>query len=560
MLGSRALKPGMKGHGLTVVRGTKIERFDIEIIGVLENALPRQDIILIRCAGLNLEHSGIVAGMSGSPIFVDDAQQGPLLIGALSYGFQFNKDPVAGVTPIADMLPEMDRQLLPLPHNQKLAEAPGKSASGLVKLPDGAALQPVGVPLVLSGFAPGVVDAMRGELKDLGFDHVMLATGGAASGARKPSPAFEPGSAISLSLARGDMAVSGIGTVTWVRGDHFVAFGHPFKGLGQVHLPIGGADIQWILSSQASSFKMGNALDDIGILDQDRQPAVAGRVGPRDVMVPVKVVVRSVDRKSEQTWNVEVTDQPLFFPMIAAMVAQNAAKSSEPVAESLGVEMRAKFTIDGPHAPVVIRDTLSGLNGMAGVGEIGAMVGQVAKALTYNGFERLRVSRIDMELEVSEGRNLAFVEWVRTPSEEVEVGVPIPIKVGLMRPNVEPPLSVQTVVLPPLPKELAGAALQVQIGAEKQFGPEFPEPQNVDDIIAFLNGQPTRSRLVAVVALPEPSLMVRGKRLTSLPLGVRDELQGHTVAVRAGKETLRAAVQTPWALNGSASIKLRVKP
>jgi hypothetical protein len=277
-------------------------------------------------------------------------------------------------------------------------------------------------------------------------------------------------------------------------------------------------------------------------------------------MVPVHVVVRSKDRKTEQQWNVEVTDQPLFFPMMAAMVAQNAAKSSEPVAESLGIEIKAKFTIDGPHAPVVVTDTISGLSGMAGVGEIGAMVGQVAKALTFNGFERLRVSRIDVEMDVSEGRNLAFVEWVRAPAEEVEAGVPIPIKVGLMRPNVDPPLTVQTLMLPPLSKDLAGATLQVQIGAEKQFGPEFPEPQNVDDIIAFLNGQPTRSRLVAVVALPEPSLLVRGKRLTGLPIGVRDELQGHTVAVRTGKETLRTAVQTPWALNGSASIKLRVKP
>lgn len=556
----------MKGYGLTVVRGTRIDRFDIEIIGVLKNALPRQSIILIRCAGLNLEHSGIVAGMSGSPIFVRDPDKGDLLIGALSYGFQFNKDPVAGVTPIAEMLPEMDRQLLPPPSNQRLLTADARSdaadrpARERIALPDGAVMAPVSVPLVLSGFAPGVVDAMRGAFADMGFDHVQLATGGATPAQRQASPPFEPGSAISLSLARGDMSVSGIGTITWVRGDHFIAFGHPFKGLGQVHLPVGGADIQWILASQASSFKMGNALNDIGILDQDRQPAVAGRTGVRGAMVPMHLVVRSVDRKQTQVWNVEVTDQPMFFPMIASMVAQNVAKVAEPVPESLGIELKVRFEVEGGHSPVELRDTISGLNGMAGVGDIGAMVGQVAKAITFNGFERLRVARIDVEMDVSEGRNLAFIEWVRTASEEVDVGVPIAIKVGMMRPNVDPPLVVQTLTLPPLPRELAGTAVTVQIGPEKQFGPEFPEPKSVEDILAFLRAQPSRSRLAAVIALPEPSLMLRGSRLTGLPLGVRDELQGHTVSVRTGKDTLRTVIGTPWALNGSASIKLRVRP
>lgn len=551
------LRPGMKGYGLTVVRGTKVEKFQVEIIGVLQNALPRQSIILIRCAGLGLEHSGVVAGMSGSPIYVTDPQKGDLLVGALSYGFPFNKDPVAGVTPIADMLPELDRKLIAPPVNQKFIapKAPAKAAA--VHLPTGAEMVPVAVPLVFAGFHADVVEASRTELRELGFPFVQVATGGTGK-RRKPSPAFEPGSAISLSLARGDMSISGIGTVTWVRGDRFIAFGHPFKGLGQVHLPIGNADIQWILASQASSFKMGNAMDDIGILDQDRQPAVSGRVGPRASMIPMKVVVHSRDRGDSQTWNVEITDQPLFMPLAASMVATNAVRVSEPIAENVALQMTLRFELDGGHAPIVLRDTVSGLSGMQSVGEVGSLVGLIAKALVYNGFERLRVSRIDAKFDVADERNLVFIESVRTQSEEVDVGQPIVIKVGLQRPNAESESA--TLTLPPLPRDLAGTTLTVQVGPEKAMMPEFPEPADIDDFLHFLRSQIPRSRLAAVITLPEPTLMVRGHRLVGLPLSARDELTGHQVSTRAGKDTLRTSIDLPWAVNGSATLKLRVRP
>lgn len=563
---ARSLKSGMKGYGLTVVKGTKVERFGVEFIGVLNHALPRQDLILIRCSGLNLEHSGVVAGMSGSPIYVTDPVKGDLLVGALSYGFPFNKDPVAGVTPIADMLPELDRKLLPAPTNQILLE-PKKTAAQSVRTADGMEMQPVALPLMLGGFHPDVVEIFRDQMKDVGFGPVHLATGGSSASGKgpgsknkpAPSPAFEPGSAISLALVRGDMSMSGIGTVTWVRGDRFIAFGHPFKGMGQVHVPIGGADIQWILASQSSSFKMGNALDTLGVLDQDRQPAVAGRTGVMPSWVPMTVTVRSKDRGGEQVWHTELSDQPVFFPMMAAAVAANAARVSEPIAESVGIEMKARFEIDG-HEPIEVRETISGLSGMQSVGDIGNLIGGVAKAVTYNGFTRLRIKAITVELEVAEDRNLAFLEWVRTSSDEAQVGKPVTIKVGLMRPNTDKPLEIRTLVLPPLPAELAGSTITVQIGPEKSFPNEFPEPANVEDLLKFLRATIPRNRLAAVVQMPEPTLMMRGVRLVGLPMGVRDQLQGHNVPSRAGRDLLRTAIETPWALNGSATIKLTVKP
>ncbi len=551
------LRPGMTGYGLTVVRGTKIERFQVEVIGVLKNALPKQDIILIKCAGLNLEHSGVVAGMSGSPIYVQDPKRGDLLMGALSYGFQFNKDPVAGVTPIADMLPELDRKLIKVPENQRIEPIQAAQAvASPVHLPTGAEMQPVAVPLTLSGFHPDVVEAARDQFRDMGFPLVQVATGGTASQA--PSPKFEPGSAISLSLARGDMSISGVGTVTWVRGNQFIAFGHPFKGLGQVHLPVGGADVQWILSSLASSFKMAVALEDFGVLDQDRQPAVAGRTGQRAVMVPIKVVVKSLDRGDTQTWNVEVTDQPLFFPMAAAMVVGNAVRTSEPIAENVAMTMKLRFELEGGRAPIEIVEVLTGLGGMASVNEVNGIVANVAKALVFNGFERLRVARIDAWFEVADDRNIAFIEGARAPSAEVDVGQPIAIRVRLQRANA--PTEMVTLTLPPLPRDLAGSTITVQVGPEKELAPEIPEPENVDDMLNYLRRQIPRNRLAAVVALPEPTLMLRGHRLVGLPIGVRETMAGHTVPTRVGVNTLRTGMDLPWTLNGGAVLKLKVRP
>jgi hypothetical protein len=553
------LQPGMKGYGLTVIKGQKIERFELEVIGVLPATLPKQDIIIVRCAGLGLEHSGIVAGMSGSPTYIVHPQRGDLLMGAISYGFPFNKDPVGGVTPIAAMLPEMDRKLVPPPVNQRILPSLNAAKLAHVTMPNGAEMQPIAVPLAFAGFHPDVLDWARPLWKELGFP-LMTTAAGAVAGAGKPrkTKAFLPGSAISLSLAKGDVSISGVGTVTWVRGDRFIAFGHPFKGLGQIHLPVGGADVQWILASQAQSFKMANPTEDVGVLDQDRQPAIAGRMGTLATLIPVRVTVANRDRKESQDWNVEITDQPLFMPMAAAMVVANAVRVSEPIVEDVAMTAKVRIDLDGGHAPIVIKETVTGLNGMMQVSEIASLVQNVTKVIVFNGFERLRVAKIEASFEVADERNLVFVESARTQSEEVEVGQPIPIRVGLQRANAG--MEFVTLTLPPLPAELAGAELSVQIGAEKGMPQETPEPANVTDLLSFLRHQIPRSRLAAVVTLPEPTVLLRGHRLTNLPLHARGELAGHQVMYRAGKDTLRVAQDLPWTINGTASLKLRVKP
>ena len=555
-LDARALTPGMKGYGLTVMRGTKVERFGVEIIGVLYNKLPGQDMIMIRCSGLNLEHSGIIAGMSGSPIYVQ-TKQGDRLVGALSYGFPFNKDPVAGVTPIADMLPELDRPVIKPPRNQRiLPPPPARRASVDVPGYGKSQLQPVAVPMAVAGFHPDAVKLMQEDFAPYGWTPLQTAGGGSA-GIDMKSPKLEAGSALSLSLVRGDMNISGIGTVTWVRGDRYIAFGHPFKGLGQVHMPVGGAHIVWVLASRSMSFKMGVPLSEIGILDHDRQPAIAGRIGPRSAMIPVTVQVKRTETKAVRTWNVEIVDEPTFFPLAAGLVIGNALRVTEPIIQNASVKLKVRYELEAPYEPVELEEMYAGLNGTARMYSARALIQKLSKAVTYNGFKRLRVERIQVGIEVADDRPLAFVEALHAPTQEVEVGEVVKLRVELMLPNKGK--TFVTLPLPKIPRELAGEKINIWVGREANRRREQPEPANIDDYLRSLRYFLPSNRLAAIITLPDSSWMIRGERLTDLPAGVLDELSGHRRAIRRGKATLRSSKDLPWVINGSATLTLNVR-
>ncbi|MCO4760509.1 MAG: hypothetical protein KC502_03350 [Myxococcales bacterium] len=589
---SRDLRPGMKGYGLTVMRGQKIERFQIEVIGVLYNKLPGQDMILVRCAGLNLEHSGVIAGMSGSPVFIKGPRGKDLLVGAVSYAFPFNKDPVAGVTPIKNMWPELDRPLRPVPKPQQIlmpgsrrgkrskrrrrrrrrsslypnlnieAAPVSEQPQRTTQLPGGldpSRMQPIAMPLSASGFHPDLMKEMQTAFNPLGFGPVQAAAVGAtaAGGAINPkSEPFRPGSAISLSLVRGDMNIAGVGTVTWVRKNKFIAFGHPFRGAGQIHLPVGGAHIVWVTASQVNSFKMGVPLSPLGVLDQDRLPAVAGRIGPKAAMIPMQVRVRGKGGGTDRTWKVEIVDQPKFFPLAVSMVLGNALRVSEPIAQNAWATMKLTFELEGGYKPLVFEDKFVSLGGSAGLYRVRGLAKRVAKALVSNGFKRIRTKSIKAEFQVEQGRPMAFLEAVKVDSDTVHVGDSPTLRVQFLRPNKK---SVTVKLkLPKIPKELAGGKIRVWIGSANRKPLERPQPQDENDILDSMRAYQPSNRLVAVLTLPGRSWMTRGERLVDVPPGVMTEITGHRRKIRLGRTTLRTTKDLDWAITGSGTISLMV--
>ncbi|MBE7560761.1 hypothetical protein HS125_18180 [bacterium] len=305
-LGLNAISPrdisrGMKGVGKSVFVGTQVEEFQVEVLGVVWNNLAKTDMILCRLSGQNLEHSGTVAGMSGSPIYIEGR-----LAGALAYGYMFSKDPIVGVTPIGPMLDVMKEDMTKKPWRRvppsHVNPAAGKEAlqqwwnsaalpfRGLESgsdflpnstfLPDAGSMMPLATPLVLSGVPASVVEEFRDQFYQRGW--VPLAMPGGARKKEATHPVvLEPGASVGVGLLSGDIDAAAVGTLTWQDGDRFVAFGHPMDQAGSTDLPFNATYVVHVMAMLNRSFKLGYALEPLGSLRQDRTPGVAGSMARR---------------------------------------------------------------------------------------------------------------------------------------------------------------------------------------------------------------------------------------------------------------------------------------
>jgi hypothetical protein len=327
---------GMKGYGLSDLGdGKGIQRFDVEIIGTMKRFAPGQDMILARVSGAGLERSGIIAGMSGSPIYVEDK-----LVGALAYGWPFSKDAICGITPIQSML---DIRKAPAAAPVPIAGATVSTGGLIQALRDrhfvpaleallapfrptqaSGAMAPLPLPVSFSGGAnaSGLVSRL---MEAAGW--MATPSGGAAAPAALPGR-LEPGSAISTVLLTGDMDLAATGTVTWVDGSSVLAFGHPFLSMGPVDMPMAEAQVLTILPSVFRSFKFSATGSVLGSVSQDRSSGILGNFGTRAAMVPVRVRLSSEDIPT-QTFHFEVVHNSMLTPILAAMAIDNVLTTIE---------------------------------------------------------------------------------------------------------------------------------------------------------------------------------------------------------------------------------------
>ena len=331
------IKPGMVATGHTVWQGDKIEEFNVHIIGVLRNVIgPRRDLILAKLEGGPLAQTGVIAGMSGSPVYLDGK-----LVGAVSYSLgAFSKEPIAGITPIAEMIdaatldtprpPMGTRARLELPVTREsvaaamraslswarpFADRPGDvqifgdAVSGQIAT----MLRPIATPLNLGGFSPDVAELIGASFRDYGF----LPVAGAAAAAQAPSMSsspLRPGSAVGINIVSGDFNMGATGTVTEVVGNKIYAFGHPFFNLGPIAFPMTQAYIHALLPSMTSSMKISTLGDVIGTVRQDRATTIAGLTGDGPATIPVKIALES-DRGFKKQFEFRVVNDQLFTPL-----------------------------------------------------------------------------------------------------------------------------------------------------------------------------------------------------------------------------------------------------
>jgi hypothetical protein len=596
-----SIKPGMKGYGLTVFRGTVPERFDVEVIDVLKNFRPSQDLILIRTPHPILDKAMVVGGMSGSPIYLDGK-----LAGAYAYGWMFGKEPVAGVTPIAGMLTELTRAVDPsiwdalgIPvassaankqaAKQQHARARVRENTALFAAQQQAGasgdpfralrahaeqhgfgtparsdsmprLSAAATPLMLSGFDERVVDMLDAELTRFGMPAVEASAGGAAGAPAKGAPAdrFVDGGAIGVQLIRGDLQATSIGTVTHVAGSRLVAFGHPMMNAGQPALPTATSRILHILASEQRSFKIGEARTSLGTMIHDRQAAIVIDTSLTPATVPMTVLVHGVAGAPKTEWNMELASHRLLTPMLGFSAIMNALSATAAEQTDAVFEAKTKVHVAG-HGVHEITDfgyTPGGVSSPMAVGQLRAF--DVVGAAYINPFEQARIERIEVELTVRYGRGVVTIVDAVAPAAIVDPGKNVDIYVTLRRFAQPDETKIVSVAIP---MSAAGEKVEIALEAGNTVRLEQPRADDLDQLIANIKeGYPATS-LVASTKLPTQGMSLRGHVVRNLPGSLLDTLQDSggsdsptTFATHVRKELPLGAVVV-----GSARVKLEVR-
>ncbi len=548
------VRPGMVGVGRTVFEGSKIEEFRVEIIGVLANTGPKRSIVLARLEGGPLEKTGVIAGMSGSPVFLEGK-----LLGAVAYGFPFSKETIAGITPMSEMIeagrddvrraaaarfpvrfgttgpsapldPATLASALQRPLASVLVDPQRTVAFGLPARFLGASLTPLSLPLVFSGFDPGSFEWAKGLFTPLGFTPILA--GAAAGTLTEPIPALAPGSALGVSLIEGDLDLSVTGTVTHVDdGGRVYAFGHPFYNLGPTQFPMRKAYVYSVFPSLYQSWKISTPAEPVGTIEQDRTAAIAGRLGPAPRMIPVALKLRG-SRDEERAFSFRIVEDELFTPLLAYVALTSVLDANERTFGTSTIRVEASLkTADGR---VVKLDDLFAQDPLGQEQAAVRAAALVAAPLAYlitNDFQRVTVDAVDIDVSFLETVQTATVvrAWLdRTGT--IRPGSSVPLKVLLRTYRGETRSETIPLTIPATAP--AGAyTLLLADGAtmtaleQREMRQSFV-PKDLDQLVRALNGLRRSHHLYARLLRSDDGAIVSGEYLQSLPPSVLTVLRG----------------------------------
>src|SRR3981189_2238617 len=416
------VRPGMQGYAYTIFAGDQIEKFDLEVIGVMPNFLgPQQSIILVQLKGTKVERTGVVAGMSGSPVYLDGKLAGAL---SLKLGV-FTKEALAGGPPIEDILH---------PPEQSAGMAPGTGQFALPNtavaqggLPNGAALQPIETPLVFSGFQPSALQPFASQLQSYGF---VAAQGGTAD-ARPDDGKLAAGDMAGMVLVQGDASINSACTVTAVRGDNVYLCGHPFLSFGDVRMPMARSRVVTTLSSELASTKIVNMGGPIGTITGDHSTAVTGKLGAPPAMIPLDLTFAI--GSAEKKLHFEVVNHPKLTPLLVALTTFNGVSQNYLYGEGTTLHLTGEIRLKG-HVPVQIENTVAPTDSMAPDSlPVALVVQNIFGRLFTNNFEIPAVEHITLRVESMPGRRSFSVDSAWLEKGEAAPGETLKGRVLLRR-------------------------------------------------------------------------------------------------------------------------------
>jgi hypothetical protein len=575
------VQKGMKGYGLTVFEGTKVEKFDIEILGVLHNIGPDQNLILARVDHPVVARAGIIAGMSGSPIFVDGK-----VVGALAYAWQFAKEPVAGITPIEEMLkigrvatppgpgaspagatPRMTAiEMLGAISKNEPAAAFEKLVKGMVATPVNTTggVRRISLPMSVSSFSAETIQRFSPYFEQLGFVAVPSGTSTTSTtNATNNKTMFAPGDPVGAVLLTGDFNVAASGTVTYVDGDHVYAFGHPFLDMGEINFPMATSDVVTVLPSVASSFKFSNTGPIVGVLQQDRAAGIMGSLGAKPDMIPVEVVLNGTG--PAQTYRVNVVRNSHLSPLLLAMVTDSVVANAQRAAGERTVMMEGEIRLKG-FAPIKLREGWAGQQARQSIPQYLAVV---AGYLMSNEFRPTEIESVKIHLRHDDDLRIAKLmeaSLVTPEKGRITPGDTIRVRTVLKPFRGEPFVEMFDVRIPD--DQPAGSAYLLVGSGSVMNAIDFtlvpPDPRTLEQVLGVIGRlRPSTDLNVALYSSGEGAV-TSGVYLPNLPPSMRavvsaDTSNGAQAAVKyhpAGQN----ARPVGYIVDGALKIDLDVQP
>lgn len=570
------IRPGMVGVGRTVFAGTELKDFKAEIIGVLRNVQgPKRDLILARLSGSGLDESGVAQGMSGSPVYIDGR-----LIGAVSYSIgSFPKEPIAGITPIAEMkdatplprrraaanarlelpitpeglgaaLAAVSARIAPFARRPADVQAMGVSAVEGAHL--GATLRPISTPLLMGGFEPDTVALISDAFRGAGFTPVVTGVG-SAQNPPAPGPLRE-GDAIGVALATGDVDMGATGTITHIDGDRVYAFGHPMYNLGPTEFPLTRAYVHTVLPSMMTSFKISSMGETIGTMHQDRATAIAGTLGPGPAMVPITVTLQrtaetalagGAQDTAARTFKYSVVNDQMFTPLIAYVGLFNTLSAYERQFGAATFAIKSRARLQG-HPDLLLEDVYTGDSALVGAST--SIAGPLTMLLG-NDLEPVKIEGMEISIVASEVPKRVTIERVWLDDIRPRAGRTTPLKILTRSFRGEETIATVPIEIP----ANASGRLSILVTDGRQLNAieqrdvrRSLTPQSVQQLVKLLNETRRNNRIYVRLMSGTPGAVVNGEAMASLPPSVLAVLEGDR---NSGSFTpMRSATLGEWDL------------
>ncbi|MGO4881830.1 MAG: SpoIVB peptidase S55 domain-containing protein [Bryobacteraceae bacterium] len=566
------IKPGLHGIGKTVFAGNRIDEFQVEVLGVLENIGPKQSLILARLSGGPLAETGVLQGMSGSPVYIDGK-----LAGAVAMAFPFAKEAITGIRPIEEMVRVTDAGSWPAPvqvARNEVSLASLYASKDLTRLlpprPDStlrdAKLIDIATPVSFAGFTRATLDYFAPQLRAAGLEPAQGVSSGGSSNPHMGDPsALKPGSMISVQLMTGDLSIGADGTVTYIDGTKIYAFGHRFLAVGSTELPFTRSEVLALLPVMSASFKISAPKETMGVILQDRNTAIAGELGRAAAMAPISITVSRGGRRLDD-YRMQMVNDRFLSPLLVQMAVFNTIDATERTMGASSFRVTGEIEFQGSSAPLKVNNMYAADTGSALIASLSTAI-PLAYVL-QSGFDALELKKVALDIESFDAKKQLQIDSVSVARREVRAGGKVELTTMLVGENG---VEVARTIVYQVPEGLTPGPLYFTVADGMTTNLTdlrqivSAQPKSIAQLISTVNSLRANTKAYIRVWRPEPAFQLEGADLPDPPPSVAMILAGSQTAQGGITQTRNSKIAElevgagDSVINGSKTIQVEVK-